>query len=117
MQICAIWSRLLRRQQAVEWECERGMFKVEFIDGNHEKEAWFLSDGTWVRTITELFPYEVPAVVIDAIRSRIGSAWRIDDIYLIEQPAEPCSYYLAECERHDTDIYIKVSADGTLLSD
>ena len=73
----------------VEWENERGLLKVEFRQGYHEKEAWFRTDGTWVRTVTDLKLSEVPSAVLSSVKTRTGSGWKIEDIDLVEQAESP----------------------------
>ena len=101
----------------VEWENEHGMVKVEFKIGYREKEAWFLADGTWVKTVTEIPLSEVPAAVISALKNRLGNAWEIDDIDLVEQKDAPTLFYLAECEKRGgkQEIHLRVTPDGTIL--
>ena len=101
----------------VEWESERGLAKVEFNFKQHEMEAWFQTDGTWVRTATDLRLSEVPAAVVSAIKNRLGNGWKIDDIDLIEQAEAPVKYYLAECENMGTDIYVRIDPNGNLLNE
>ena len=101
----------------VEWENERGLLKVEFRQGYHEKEAWFRTDGTWVRTVTDLKLSEVPSAVLSSVKTRTGSGWKIEDIDLVEQAESPAVYYLAECEKvgSEQQIHLRIAPDGTIL--
>ena len=113
------FKKLYPKSSHMEWEYENGLIKVELRDGRYEKTAWFLADGTWVKTVTEIPLSEVPAAVISALKNRLGNAWEIDDIDLVEQKDAPTIFYLAECEKRigGTDIYIKLAEDGTFLNE
>lgn len=60
---------------------------------------------------------EVPSVVVSAIKNRLGSNWKIDDIDLIEQSEAPVKYYLAECEqyRSEKETRLRVTPDAVIL--
>lgn len=111
------FKKLYPKSSHVEWERENGLIKVEFRDGRYEKEAWFLTDGTWVRTVTEIPYHEVPAAVVTAIQNRLGNGWTIDDIDLVEQKDDPTRYYLAECEKKGgkQEVHLRITPDGTIL--
>ena len=113
----ATFAQMYPTASNVEWENEHGMVKVEFKIGYREKEAWFLADGTWVKTVTEIPLSEVPAAVISALKNRLGNAWQIDDIDLVEQKDAPTLFYLAECEKRGgkQEIHLRVTPDGTIL--
>lgn len=98
------------------WENERGMLKAEFRKNRKDVDAWFESNGTWVRTVTELTPKDLPDIIVSNVKSTYPD-YLIEDVDLIETPTE--KYYLIEIEKRgfmDMEIKLKVSEDGKILS-
>ena len=104
--------------RSVEWEVEHGKLNVEFIWENAEKEAWFLTDGTWLSTETEIRISGIPGIVSGAAMTYLGSGWHIDSAEYWEVKDAPFSFYVLECEhsRSDREITLRIAPDGTILS-
>ena len=101
----------------VEWEMEYGKLNAEFYQDRYEKEAWFLTDGTWLFTETELPVNEVPAALAEIILAKLGSGWYIDDAEHYTSSSEPKEYYILECENKfsDSEAKLRITPDGTIL--
>ena len=92
------------------------MLKAEFRKNRKDVDAWFESNGTWVRTVTELTPRDLPDIIVSNVKSTYPD-YLIEDVDLIETPTE--KYYLIEIEKRgfmDMEIKLKVSEDGKILS-
>lgn len=95
-----------------EWEEKMNHFVAEFTYNNSEAEAWFTTDGTWVRTEVD-YRGSLPTAVEQFINENYPTAI-IDDVDLIEVPTG--KYYEIELEqRGDRDIYVNIKEDGTLF--
>ena len=97
----------------VEYEIEKGILEVDIYHDNRYKEEKFDSQNQWLYTEWEVRQSDVPAVVLETIRTQYA-AYRIDDIDFIESAADG-SYYLFELEQGERDIYVRVNEDGTVL--
>ena len=87
-------------------------FAAESTYNNSEAEAWFTTDGTWVRTEVD-YRGSLPTAVEQYINENYPTAI-IDDVDLIEVPTG--KYYEIELEqRGDRDIYVNIKEDGTLF--
>jgi hypothetical protein len=98
------------------WENERGMLKAEFRKNRKDVDAWFESNGTWVRSVTDLTSRDLPDIVVSIVNSTYPE-YHIDDADLIETPTE--KYYIIEIEKRgfmDMEIKLKVSEEGKILS-
>lgn len=95
------------------WERDGGLYKAEFQD-DYEVEAWFRSNGEWVRTETDLKGTDPPSLVQDYVDKHYGG-YRIDDLDLIEMPG-PTSYYVIELEKNgQPDVRLKLGTNGQLI--
>lgn len=95
-----------------EWDKKSGMYVAEFRNENLEAEAWFTSDGLWVRTETD-YRGTLPEAVKSYITNNYPEA-SIDDVDLISTPSG--EYYEVELERRGSaDIELNIRADGTLV--
>ncbi|MDR0938252.1 MAG: PepSY-like domain-containing protein [Mediterranea sp.] len=99
----------------VEWDIEGGYYVAEFLDGGHEKSAWFTRDGQWYMTETELFGRELPDPVKRAITNSEYANLHIDDADYVET-ADGSVYYRIEMEKYASrDTILKIRPDGTIL--
>lgn len=103
--------------QRVEWEMEYGKVNAEFYHERHEKEAWFLTDGTWLSTQTELAVNELPQTLVNVVMATLGNGWHIDDAEHTLSASAPNEYYTLECENNYTDreTRLRITPDGTIL--
>lgn len=98
----------------IEWEKERGLYVADFILKGTDKEAWFKGDGSWVKTMTDIAPSELPAAVTDKITAEYPG-WHIDDADFF-QTVETGDYYRIEIEKRDgIERKLRVKADGTIF--
>lgn len=95
-----------------EWEVKMNYYVAEFTYNNSEAEAWFTSDGTWVRTEVD-YRGNLPAAIQQYVSQNYPNAY-VDDIDFIEVPTG--EYYEVELEqRGSMDIYLNIKEDGTLF--
>lgn len=97
----------------VKWEKERGLYKAEFWHDGRQVEAWFQTDGTWVRTERDMSPMELPEAVKAYVEKNYPN-YHIDDSDYVETPAG--NYYELELERNGKrDVILRLTADGTSI--
>lgn len=97
----------------VEWEIKGGKYNVEFRLGANEVEAWYNTDGGWIRSETELYASQLPQAVSAYVVSNYPS-FQIDDCSFVEMPSG--SFYLIELEKKGSpDVYLKLSANGEVM--
>lgn len=100
----------------VEWEAERGLWQVSFETGTppavKEHEAWYDSNGNWIRTETDILASELPQSVKDAIAaSEYASAVILhDDIEYVTTPDG--DYYSLELMYNGVKIRLNVTEGG-----
>lgn len=111
------FSSMFPGARNVEWEMEYGKMNVEFIWQNAEKEAWFLTDGTWLSTETEIRLADVPKIVKEAALTSLGNGWRLEDAEFHEVNGTPSAFYVIECEQAylDREVTLRITPDGTIL--
>ncbi|MBP3228769.1 MAG: PepSY-like domain-containing protein [Bacteroidaceae bacterium] len=98
---------------AAKWEREGGLLKAEFINAGRETDAFFTTDGTWVRTETDLFPTDLPETVRTYLAANYPD-WAIDDADLIETPES--TWYRVELDKPGfPDVHLRFASDGTRL--
>lgn len=97
-----------------KWERERGLYKAEFFNGmGKDVDVYFKADGTWVRTVTDVYPLELPQVVKDYVAANHADRY-IDDADWVETPEG--NYYLLELDREgQAEIYLRITEDGVVL--
>ncbi len=97
----------------IDIDIEHNTIEVDIVDDLTPREVIFSSDGEWLRTVTEVRQADVPAVVLDALKTSQYGSWQIDDIdHYITPTAE---YYLFELESGNHEIKLKIDANGNLL--
>lgn len=95
-----------------EWEKENGLIKADFWNGAQESEAWFLPDGTWVRTETDIPAATLPQAVLDYVAANYAG-FRVDDAEYVETPEG--DFYELELEKNGVpDVRLQIRADGML---
>ncbi len=95
---------------------ERGVYEVDIIDNGVERELYFSSDGTWLRTTTDLRLSDVPQVVLDAVQTTEYAAWQLEDADFVQTPDG--EWYLLELEERtgrEREIRLKITAQGEIL--
>jgi len=107
----AVFNRLYPNATVKEWEKEGNYIKADFRNGQQDSEAWFLSDGTWVRTETDILPGNLPQAVQEYVTTHYPGYW-IDDAELVEMPTG--NYYKLDLEKNGArDVVLQLRADGT----
>lgn len=87
--------------------------EVDIIHDNRSKDILFDADGTWISTSWDLFLSELPQAVLAAVRNAYPN-YRIDGADYVES-ASRGTYYLVEVENGGRDLYLMVTAEGTIL--
>lgn len=98
----------------IEWEVEAGYYVADFYDNTYETSAWFLPDGTWHQTETDL-PYTALPELVQASIQKDYSAWRVDDVDKIERK-EAEIVYAIEIEKDKQEKHLRYSAEGVLIT-
>lgn len=98
--------------KGVRWQSEQGRFKTKFRDRHGmETEVWFMPDGTWVRTETEVRPAALPQAVKDFVTA-VYPGYYVDEADYIETPVTAYFHLELECKGRP-DVEVNVYADGT----
>ncbi len=111
----AIFKKMFPKAKFIEWERDNNeLVNVEFKQDNHQMQAWFKLDGTWVKTEKNLRKKELPQAIQNYLNKNYPRL-RIDDIEWIETPTE--CYYIVELDRsrQQSDIHLKFSEKGQLI--
>ena len=101
----------------VEWELKKDIYAVDFrIDGK-DAEAYFNSDGTWLRSKEDVNASSVPAAVKKAVKEAYPD-FKIEDYDLVKD-ARGNEFYSVEIEKEsrdgDTELTVRVLANGKIL--
>ncbi len=101
-----------------EWDYKNGYLVAEFNNNGYEAEAWFDAQGQWYMTETDYNRdfSQVPQVVQQAFLNSQYASWYIDDIHMLEYPAQTTAYVF-DLELGEREYQLRISADGTLLSE
>ncbi len=94
------------------WEREKDFYKAEFSRYGVASEAWFTSEGRWVRTETDFYG-TLPQPVTDYIAAHY-SGYAIDDCDLGEML--DLDYFDIELDkRGGYEAHLKITSEGVLL--
>ena len=98
----------------IDMEIELGFIEVEIWDNNRKKEVIFAAkDNKWQLTTWEIRENEVPADILNLIRSRYAD-YLIDDIDY-EERANGTNVYLFELEKGKEELQVVVDSEGNIL--
>ncbi|WP_270516607.1 PepSY-like domain-containing protein [Sanguibacteroides sp. AM78-02pH3A] len=98
----------------IDMEIELGFIEVEIWDNNRKKEVIFAAkDNKWQLTTWEIRENEVPADILNLIRSRYAD-YLIDDIDY-EEKANGTNVYLFELEKGKEELQVVVDSEGNIL--
>lgn len=101
--------------QVHDWDHERdGSYEVEFIYNGQEWEAYYASDGTWLRTERDVRKADVPRPVMDGVKRSSYSDWKMDDVEEHQTP-QYASVYEVELKKNGQKTYIYVLPDGQIV--
>lgn len=102
-------SRIIK----IERESNRTI-EADIIHDNQGKDVIFDLEATWLRTTWDVKTSDLPQAVIDILDDTSYQGYHIDDADFFETPDG--NYYLLELEKGNTEIKVKVSEDGNVLS-
>ncbi len=91
---------------------ENNTLEVLINDNGTYREVYFDTTGAWLYTTTEIKRSEVPASITEALSSSEYASYSIDDVDILE--TTDGEYYLFELESGNTDVYVKISQEGTV---
>ena len=97
-----------------DWEDDKDMWEAEFMMNGREYEAYFMPDGTWKKTKSELKKSQVPAAVNSALTTGDYSTWKAEDYYEMDSP-ETGRVYKAKVKKGDETYYLQYDASGKLV--
>lgn len=95
----------------IEIDHEKGLLKIEIIDGRIKKEVVFNHQNAWVVTTWEVRQNEVPANVMNVLKTSAYTNYRIDDIDY-EERADGTNVYIFEMEQGNKEVYITINANN-----
>ena len=98
----------------VEWEKKQGYYVADFRLNNTDAEAWYDRQGAWRMTERDVRYEQLPATVKTAFEAGEYSAWRIDDIDMLERP-DAETVYIIEVEQGKVEYDLYYSTDGVLI--
>lgn len=93
----------------VEVDQEKGLLKIEIVDNRMMKEVIFDHNNKWVVTTWEVRQNNVPANVMNALKSSAYANYRIDDIDY-EERADGTNVYIFEVEQGNKEVYVTINA-------
>jgi len=84
------FNKLFPDQKVTEWEYENDFYEAEFFQNNLEIEAYFLINGTWVKTSYEILLEQLPAAAADYLTAQ--KKCKVKDITMIKTQDNQVSY-------------------------
>ena len=96
----------------IDVDMEHGRIEVEFIEGSIKKDSQFSSDGTWIRTSSDLAVNLVPQDIMDYLSASQYTSYRIEEVELVEVPNS--HYYTFELESGHHEVDLRIHPDGRL---
>ncbi len=99
-----------------EWEFNKAKnwYKAAYKQNNAEYEAYFATDGKWVRTERDIKKADLPQAVTTALAKTEYANWDIDDVEEHQTPQNK-TVYVVEVEKSSTELELYILPDGTLL--
>lgn len=91
---------------------ENNTLEILINDGGTYREVYFDTSGAWFYTTTEIKRSEVPSDILAALSNSEYASYSIDDVDILE--TADGKYYLFELESGNTDVYVKISQEGTV---
>ncbi len=92
---------------------ENGYLEVEIVHENREKSVYFDGSENWAVTEWDLLLTEVPAAVLDAVKSSPYASYTLDDADYVQTPGGDC--YRLELERGESEVVLKIDPAGRIL--
>lgn len=97
----------------VKWDSDDSGFRAVFTRGGHATTAFFLADGTWMKTETSLLPSELPSVVVQTLFGAYPGK-SVDMAARVDSAGVETFYRLAIKRKGNTDV-ILLSSGGVIL--
>lgn len=98
---------------SAKWEKDHGMLKAEFWKNGNEAEAWFETNGKWVRTETD-YNAALPAPVQNYLDTNYAT-YVVEDVDVVETRQD--KYFEIELEkRSHPDVTLLIREDGSLVT-
>ena len=96
--------------RVVEVDQEKGLLKIDIMDSQIMKEVVFNHNNEWVVTTWEVRQNNVPANVMNVLKSSAYANYRIDDIDY-EERADGTNVYIFEMEQGNKEVYVTINAN------
>lgn len=96
----------------IESEYKAGYLEVDIYHQGKEKTVCFNASNKWIDTQWDIRQNELPQAVTAAI-SISHASYKIDDLEYYETPNG--DYYTVELERGNSEIILRIKADGTII--
>ncbi|RKS53387.1 putative PepSY-like beta-lactamase-inhibitor [Gillisia mitskevichiae] len=97
----------------IEWELDKGNYKVEFDLDKMEKEIWYSKNGEVLKTEMEVAIEDIPTAVAATIKNNYPN-YDIDEIELTEENGK--KIYEVELEKwFNDDVKMLIAADGSII--
>lgn len=97
----------------VKWETKSGYYVADFHNG-YETSAWFMPDGSWCMTETDIPYTKLPKAVKNSFEKSEYKDWKKDDIDMLERQGMG-TMYVIEVERQNQEMDLYYSGDGVLI--
>ena len=97
----------------VKLETKSGYYVADFRDG-YETSAWFLPDGNWCMTETDIPYTKLPEAIKNSFEKSEYKDWKKDDVDMLERQGMG-TMYVIEVERQDQEVELYYSEDGVLI--
>ncbi|MGL5682029.1 MAG: PepSY-like domain-containing protein [Marinifilaceae bacterium] len=100
----------------VEWKQKGGYYEAEFTQNNEELSVWFLSDGDWSLTETDISFNALPQTVKDAFNASNYASWKVDDVDKLQRK-DIETVYVIDVEQGDAEMDLYFAEDGVLIKE
>jgi hypothetical protein len=112
--VSAAFASQFNNAGRVHWEGAGRDFSASFSADGHDVTAFFGSDGTWLKTETEMISSELPAVVVKTIvgafpGNSVTKTARVDS-------AGNVTYYRLDIRRKGKTAVVRLNPGGVILT-
>lgn len=95
-------------------EFEDGAYKVDIIYENKKREVAFNREYRWMYSKWDAQPGELSDAVLNFIENNYPD-YEIDDVEVVHSNLNNGIYFIVELEKGDSEVVIKIKANGELL--
>lgn len=96
----------------IDVDYEKRGIEVELIENTTKKEILFSTDGTWLKTTSDVAVHAIPKNILDILKTSQYSSYQIDEVEFVETPT--LTYYEFELESKGQDIDLRIYMDGRI---